>query len=388
MVQIFSKIFIKNRYDYKDPKVRQSYGILCGSIGIGLNVILFFGKFFAGLFSNSIAITADAFNNLSDAGSSLISLLGFKIAGQKPDPDHPFGHGRYEYLAGLLVSLLIIMMGFELIKLSFNKILTPEPTNFSPLVIGILIISIIVKIYMAYYNKELGKKINSTTMLATSTDSLGDTLSTMVVLIATIVSHYTPLQIDGFCGVFVGLFILFAGFSAVKDTIDPLLGRPPEQEFVDKIEEIVMSYDLIMGIHDLIVHDYGPGRIMISVHAEVTANEDLLVIHDVIDTIEHHLNEALHCQSVIHMDPITINDKEVLTLKEVLRNILAKLDYSLKFHDFRIVKGTTHTNILFDIVVPYSFSMTDSEIKKYLEAEFSKLDENYFLVIDVDKSFT
>ncbi|MFI3214293.1 MAG: cation diffusion facilitator family transporter, partial [Eubacteriales bacterium] len=333
------------------------------------------------------AITADAFNNLSDAGSSLITLLGFKIAGQKPDPDHPFGHGRVEYIAGLFVSLAIVMMGVELVKISFDKIRYPESTSFSYLIVGILIASIVVKLYMAYYNHSIGKKISSATMIATATDSLSDTLSTLVVLISTLVSQFTSFHIDGYCGILVGLFILYAGFNAAKDTINPLLGQPPAKEFVEKIEEIVMSYDLIIGIHDLVVHDYGPGRVMISVHAEVPADGDLLEIHDVIDTIEHHLNQTLHCESVIHMDPIMRNNEEVDFLKNSLKNMLSEMDCTLKFHDFRIVKGPTHTNVLFDVVVPFHFSMTDTEIKSSLQDSFSLLDDKYMLVIDVDKSY-
>ena len=272
MVTLLSRIFIKNREETTDPIVRQAYGMLCGSVGILLNILLFIGKFLAGTISNSIAITADAFNNLSDAGSSIITLLGFKLAGQKPDSDHPFGHGRLEYISGLLVSVVILIMAYELIKDSVIKIFHPEALNYSPLILVILLASILVKCYMAYYNRKIGGQIDSAAMKATATDSMSDTLATTVVLIATLISHFSGFAIDGYCGVLVGLFILFAGINAAKDTISPLLGQAPDPEFVQQINDIVMSYEGVLGIHDLIVHNYGPGRVLISLHAEVPSD--------------------------------------------------------------------------------------------------------------------
>lgn len=343
MVQLLARYFIKNYEQTESPSVRQSYGVLCGSVGIGFNILLFIGKFLAGLISNSIAITADAFNNLSDAGSSLITLIGFKMAGQKPDTEHPFGHGRIEYLTGLLVSLLILLMGVELIKSSVSKILHPEATECTPVVAGILIVSILVKLYMYLYNRSTGRKIDSAAMMATAADSLSDMLSTSVVLIATLIGKFTGLQIDGWCGLLVGIFILYAGFSAAKDTISPLLGQPPQKEFVEKIESIVQSYPQVLGIHDLIVHDYGPGRVMISLHAEVPASGDMLHLHDTIDNIERQLHRELHCDAVIHMDPVMNDDEETQELKKQVTCCLHELDKSLNLHDFRIVKGPTHT---------------------------------------------
>ena len=260
MVSLLARLFIKEQNDAKDPAVRQAYGILCGAVGIFLNLCLFAGKFLAGTVSNSIAITADAFNNLSDAGSSIITLIGFKMAGQKPDPSHPFGHGRIEYVSGLLVSVVILLMGVELLKSSVSKILHPEELAFSPIALGILLCSILVKCYMFLYNRKLGKRLDSSAMLATATDSLSDTMATTVVLIATVTGHFTGLAIDGWCGVLVGLFICYAGYGAARDTVSPLLGQAPEKEFVRQINDIVMSYSDILGIHDLIVHNYGPGR--------------------------------------------------------------------------------------------------------------------------------
>ena len=388
MVQLLARFFIKNYEQTESPSVRQSYGVLCGSVGIGFNILLFIGKFLAGLISNSIAITADAFNNLSDAGSSLITLIGFKMAGQKPDTEHPFGHGRIEYLTGLLVSLLILLMGVELIKSSVSKILHPEATECTPMVAGILIVSILVKLYMYLYNRSTGRKIDSAAMLATAADSLSDMLSTSVVLIATLIGKFTGLQIDGWCGLLVGIFILYAGFSAAKDTISPLLGQPPQKEFVEKIESIVQSYPQVLGIHDLIVHDYGPGRVMISLHAEVPASGDMLHLHDTIDNIERQLHRELHCDAVIHMDPVMNDDEETQELKKQVTCCLHELDKSLNLHDFRIVKGPTHTNIIFDILVPFKFQLSDAEISRFMEEKIHSISASYYAVINIDKDYT
>ena len=271
MISLLARLFLKTE-GRDEAALRKEYGILCGAVGIALNVLLFAGKFFAGTLSGSIAITADAFNNLSDAGSSFVTLLGFQLAGQKPDSDHPFGHGRIEYLSGLAVSMLILLMGFELAKSSLDKILHPAPVDSSWLVIAILCVSIAVKLYMSFYNRSLGKKLNAPAMLATAADSLSDSVATTAVLIATLVGRFSGLMIDGWCGILVAAFILWSGFNAAKDTINPLLGTPPTHEFVDQIKHLVMAHPAIIGIHDLIVHDYGPGRVMISLHAEVSAS--------------------------------------------------------------------------------------------------------------------
>lgn len=388
MIRFLARIFIQNREQTDLPRVRQAYGMLCGFVGIGLNLLLFAGKALAGLISGSIAITADAFNNLSDAGSSLISLVGFRMAGQEPDPAHPFGHGRIEYLTGLFVSMLILLMGFELIQTSVRKIITPEETQCSTLVIVILIVSILIKFYMYCYNHAAGKTFQSAAMTATATDSLSDMFSTTVVLAATLAGHFTGLHIDGWCGLLVGLFILYAGFSSARDTISPLLGQPPRREFVEKIEQLVLASPEILGIHDLIVHDYGPGRIMISLHAEVSASGDMLHLHDAIDNIERELNRELHCQAVIHMDPVMNDDEETRSLKETVVSLLHDLDSSLNLHDFRIVKGPTHTNIIFDVLVPYGFAMKDSQLLSAIQKRIHDLNENYYAVINVDKDYT
>ena len=388
MVSLLVRLFIKDRDNTSSPEVRQAYGVLCGAVGIGFNLILFLGKFIAGFLSSSIAITADAFNNLSDAGSSIITLTGFKMAGQKPDPDHPFGHGRIEYLSGLLVSIIILIMAFELIKTSIEKIFHPEDLTFSPMILVILLASIAVKCYMAFYNRRIGRRIDSAAMKATATDSFSDTLATTAVLAATLVQHFTGLHIDGPCGVLVGLFICYAGISAARDTINPLLGQAPEPEFVQRIQDIVMSSDGVIGIHDLIVHNYGPGRVLISLHAEVPANGDILSMHDMIDLIEHDLRNQLHCSAVIHMDPVCVGDEETSRLKALVSGYLKEMDERLTLHDFRIVQGPTHTNIIFDIVVPYKFPLGDRELVEKVTKRIQRDNPNYFAVIEVDKQYT
>lgn len=388
MITFLASLFIKDSKNYKEPSVRQAYGVLSGAVGIGLNILLFFGKWLAGTISGSIAIIADAFNNLSDAGSSIITLIGFRLSGQEPDPEHPFGHGRMEYISGLLVSVAILVMGFELIGSSIGKLRSPEPIESSALVFGILIASILVKLYMFFYNHSLSKKIESAAMKATSVDSLSDTVATTLVLIATLISKYTGLLLDGWFGILVGLFILYTGGSTLKETIDLLLGQPPKQEFIDEVKEIVLGHSMVHGVHDLIVHDYGPGRVMISLHAEVDVNGDIQDIHEQIDHIEHELQEKLHCSATIHMDPIVTDDKEVLAMKVKVEEMVHFLDESFSMHDFRMVKGSTRTNLIFDVEVPRKTSYTDNEIVNWLKERIHELPgSKYFAVIQIDHEY-
>ncbi len=388
MITFMASLFIKDSKNYKEPSVRQAYGVLSGAVGIGLNILLFFGKWLAGTISGSIAITADAFNNLSDAGSSIITLIGFRLSGQEPDPEHPFGHGRMEYISGLLVSVAILVMGLELIWSSIGKLRSPEPIESSALVFGILIASILVKLYMFFYNHSLSKKIESAAMKATSVDSLSDTVATTLVLIATLISKYTGLLLDGWFGILVGLFILYTGGSTLKETIDLLLGQPPKQEFIDEVKEIVLGHSMVHGVHDLIVHDYGPGRVMISLHAEVDVNGDIQDIHEQIDHIEHELQEKLHCSATIHMDPIVTDDKEVLAMKTKVEEMVHFLDESFSMHDFRMVKGSTRTNLIFDVEVPRKTSYTDNEIVNWLKERIHELPgSKYFAVIQIDHEY-
>ena len=387
MISLLARLFLKTE-GRDEAALRKEYGILCGAVGIALNVLLFAGKFFAGTLSGSIAITADAFNNLSDAGSSFVTLLGFQLAGQKPDSDHPFGHGRIEYLSGLAVSMLILLMGFELAKSSLDKILHPAPVDSSWLVIAILCVSIAVKLYMSFYNRSLGKKLNAPAMLATAADSLSDSVATTAVLIATLVGRFSSLMIDGWCGILVAAFILWSGFNAAKDTINPLLGTPPTHEFVDQIKHLVMAHPAIIGIHDLIVHDYGPGRVMISLHAEVSASENVLELHDEIDNVESELREKLGCEAVIHMDPIVTDDGITEETRERVAALVHCIDDAINIHDFRMVAGPSHTNVIFDAVVPYGFRLTDSEVEEKIKTAIRTLDGNYFAVVKVERSYT
>ncbi len=386
MITFLSKIFIRETAD--KAKIRREYGMLCGLVGIFLNILLFLGKFFAGTISKSIAITADAFNNLSDAASSVVTLVGFKLAGAKPDSEHPFGHGRIEYVSGLVVSAAILLMAYELLRDSIVKILNPEETEFSALIVVILAVSILVKLYMYYYNSSVAKKIDSAAMKATATDSLSDTCATAVVLVATVVGHFTGLAIDGYCGALVGLFILYAGIRSAKETLDPLLGQAPEGEFVQQIDKIVMAHEEICGIHDLVVHDYGPGRRMVSLHAEVPAEGNILEIHDIIDNIENELQEKLGCEATIHMDPIVTSDEHVSELKAAVASIIKGIDSAVDMHDFRVVTGPTHTNLIFDVLVPYKFRIADDELTAMIEAQVrERLGNSYHVVIRVDTSY-
>lgn len=385
MIRILEKIFISKK---PEKEKRQAYGMLCGVVGILLNVCLFVGKFLAGVISNSVAITADAFNNLSDAGSSFVTLVGFKLAGVKPDPEHPFGHGRIEYVSGLVVAGAILIMAFELVRDSIDKIIHPQETAFSTIALVILAISILVKLYMAYYNKSIGRKINSAAMRATSLDSLSDACATTVVLISALIAEIFHVRIDGWCGALVGLFIFYTGISAAKETLDPLLGQPPEKEFVEKVERLVIQEDMVRGIHDLVVHDYGPGRLMISLHAEVPADRSILEIHDMIDNLEKRIREEMNCEAVIHMDPVVVGDPLIEKLKRTEKGILAEIDNKLSLHDFRVVMGPTHTNLIFDVVIPFKFKLSDEELIEQLNSRTKELlGEEYFLVVKVDKAY-
>ena len=386
MIELLAKCLIPNRDRVDAPEVRQAYGILCGVVGVCLNVLLFAGKLAAGILSGSVAITADAFNNLSDAGSSVVSMLGFKLAGQKPDSDHPFGHGRMEYVSGLIVAMLIILMGVELLRTSVEQILHPEAVEFSLVSVGILAVSILVKLYMCAYNRSIGKKIRSASMVATATDSLSDVCATAVVLAATIFSRFSDLPIDGWCGLLVALFILYPGYRAAADTINPLLGQPPEPEFVAEVERRVLAHPEIVGIHDLIVHNYGPGRLMITLHAEVPADGDMLELHDVVDTVEHELAVALHCQTTIHMDPV-VNDEATVEMKKQVEELVRQIDERITIHDFRMVRGKSHTNLIFDALVPFGLPQSDREVAKRIRALVQGMKGNYFAVVQVEKGY-
>lgn len=388
MVNFLIKHLIPHSDQTGDPAVREAYGTLAGCVGICLNVLLFVGKFVAGSIVGSIAVTADAFNNLSDAGSSLITLFGFRLAGKRPHSDHPFGHGRIEYVAGLIVSLLIILMGVTLARESLDKMLHPQDVTFSLLSAGILAASILVKLYMFSYNRSLSRKLNSATLKATATDSLSDAFATLAVLISMIISHLTGLRIDGYAGILVALMILWGGFGAARDTISPLLGTAPDPEFVKKIQSIVRSCPVVTGMHDLVIHDYGAGRRMISLHAEVPANGDILATHDAIDLVERRLHDELNCHAVIHMDPVETDNAAVNAVRQrVLEALHAQMDSAVSIHDFRMVTGPTHTNLIFDLLLPMDSPLTEEAAKKQAEAIVSALDPHYNAILTIDKGY-
>lgn len=387
MIALLSRLFIKNHQDIANPAVRRAYGMLCSITGIVLNVLLFAGKYFAGLLSGSVAVQADAFNNLSDAGSSFITMVGFHFSGKKPDKDHPFGHGRIEYISGLAVSVLILIMAYELARSSVEKILHPAPVETNLLVGGILIVSILLKLYMSLYNRNIGNKIDSSAMRATGSDSFSDAIATTVVLISMLVSHFTGLKIDGWCGILVAFFILKAGYEAARDTLTPLLGTAPDPAFINEIESIVMSHSEIVGIHDLIVHDYGPGRVMISLHGEVPGSGDLYELHDTIDLIERELKEKLQCDAVIHMDPIATDDSAVMQMRSRVITAINDLEPRLSIHDFRMVEGPTHTNLIFDVVVPTDLDKSPSEVQAMVEGIVHGMSGNLYAVVQIDEKF-
>ena len=388
MIELLAKWFIPHRDSMEDGALRQAYGTLCGAVGIGLNILLFMGKFFAGQLSGSIAVTADAFNNLSDAGSSAVTLLGFRLAGKKPDTDHPVGHGRIEYISGLIVAGLILLMGVELAKSSFDKILHPEEVTFSALAVVILAVSVAVKLYMWFYNRRIGGKLRSAAMEATAMDSLSDAAATFAVLLATLIGKWTGLAVDGYVGLLVALFILFSAYKAAKETLSPLLGQAPDPELVQRIRDIVAEHDTVVGIHDLVVHDYGPGRQMVSLHAEVPASGDILELHDVIDNIERELHEKLHVQAVIHMDPIVTDDTEVDALRRQVAELARQVEPRMTVHDLRVVRGTTHTNLVFDAVLPLDAAITPAEAARRIREKVAELDGDYYAVVTVEHSFT
>lgn len=386
MISLLARFFCKS--DGKSPaQLRTAYGILCGAVGIGLNLLLFLGKFFAGTLSGSVAITADAFNNLSDAGSSVVTLLGFRLAGKKPDAGHPFGHGRMEYISGLVVAGLILVMGAELAKSSVDKILHPEAVTFSWLACGILLASIAVKLYMYRYNRAVGKKIDSAAMAATAADSLSDTAATAAVLLATVASRFISVPLDGWVGLVVALFILWSAVQAARDTISPLLGQAPDPALVRQIEELVTAHPQVVGVHDLVVHDYGPGRRIISLHAEVPADGELLEMHDAIDNIEMELARKLRCEAVIHMDPVVVGDPVVTALREQVTALVKTIDPRITIHDFRMVPGATHTNLIFDVVIPFDEQLTRPQVAQQVCRLVEGMEGRYRAIIKVENSY-
>jgi len=385
IIKLLIKIFIKDSDNITNSNVRQKYGILGGAVGIFLNLFLFVGKFFAGIVTSSIAITADAFNNLSDAGSSIISLVGFKMAVKPADNEHPFGHGRFEYISAFAISMIIILMGFELAKSSVGKIIHPVDVKFSGISNAILVASILIKLWMCYFNTKLGQLINSAAMKATAKDSISDAVATSAVLAGVILTHFIGVNIDGYLGVLVAIFILYTGYTTSKETLSHLLGEAPDKEFIEEIRHTVLVHDEVVGIHDIIVHNYGAGQCIVSLHAEVPCEMDILVIHDVIDLIEIELKNKFSCSAVIHMDPIAMNDEETLKVAQKIVSILKSIDTQISMHDFRMVNGETHTNLIFDVAIPFNFKLSDGELLKIIKTKIAGINSCYNAVIKIDK---
>lgn len=388
MIKLLLKKFVKDYQNTTDKVVREKYSVLSGILGIICNAVLFLVKFLIGAAMKSIAIMSDAFNNLSDMGSSVMSIISAKLSNRKPDKDHPFGHGRFEYISSLIISFLIMLVGFELLKGSFDKILSPEPISLKPWLILILALSVFIKLWMYSFNRYMGNKIDSGVLKAASADSLNDVIATSAVIVSSVIGYYLKINLDGYIGLAVSLMIMWVGFSLAKETVDVLLGGAPDKELVKSLEDLIMSGEYVLGIHDLMVHDYGPGRVFASVHAEVSDKENVSVIHEEIDVLEQKCLNELGVELVIHMDPIASDSETINSLKEMVKEVIkTRGNYSI--HDFRMTDGENRINLIFDIVVPAA--MTEKE-RKALVLEISNdikaINEIYVCVIKVDTDYT
>ena len=388
MTKFLVHLFIKDKENVTDVKVRSAYGNLAGIVGIICNVLLFAGKYLVGTLFGSIAIAADAINNLSDASSNIVSLLGFKLGSRKPDEEHPYGHGRYEYLAGLVVCVIILAIGLSLAKESVEKVMHPTEVAFSWLSIIVLAVSVLVKLWMSLFNRAIGKKIHSDTLLATAADSRNDVISTAVVIISTFLCKATELYIiDGIMGLGGAVFILYSGIGLIRETLSPLLGKAPDGELVKRIEAKVLEFPNVVGVHDLMVHDYGPGNMFVTLHVEFPAETDVIEAHDVMDNIEKYFLVYENFMMTIHYDPIVTSDQEVVHLREYLAKVVEEYDEKLSVHDVRLVPGKTHMNIVFDCVKPAGYEKSDKEIRDFIRDRVKELDEKYICVIKMEQSY-
>lgn len=381
------KLFIKENKNLSNSQTRERYGKFASAAGIASNLFLFVIKITVGTLFKSISITADAVNNLSDSGASLVTLMGFKMSGKPADEKHPYGHARMEYVAGLIVSLIILFLGLQLIKSSVDKIITPQAAEFSVLSVGVLILAILIKLWQCLFYRKIAKKIHSTTLLATSVDSRNDILATSAVLISTILSYVTGFNLDGYMGVVVAIIIIISGIQLVMDTVSPLLGTAPSKEFVDRIYKKILTYDNIIGLHDLTVHTYGSGRYFASVHCEVPAEQDIMISHDVIDNIERDFLKDQGIHMVIHLDPVVTNDERTNQIQEIIRNEIFNISPEISIHDFRAVWGVTHSNLIFDVVVPFEFKWSDDMLVSVISEKVSQLNMTYYAVITVDHDY-
>lgn len=388
MTEFLVRKLIKDSENVQDVRVRTRYGVVASSVGILCNILLFIGKFLAGVVMQSIAVTADAFNNLSDAASSIISFVGMKMASKPADEDHPFGHGRIEYIAAFIVAFLVIEVGFTFFKSSIQKIMHPEAVTFELVSFIILGVSVLVKIWLGLFNKKLGKKINSKVLEATSADCIGDVAVTSATMVAILVGYFFNINIDGIAGLLVSLVVMWAGINIAKDTLEPLIGEATDPELCEQIITMVEEYDGVVGTHDLIVHNYGPNKSMASLHAEVPRNVDIEVSHEIIDRIEREVGKKLGIFLVIHMDPIETSNRQMLRVKNQLKHVLDAIDEQVSFHDFRMVNGEKQINLIFDIVMPYSFSEKQvEELLNRIRGMMKQIDSRYECVITIDKSF-
>lgn len=387
MSKLFKKLFIKNYQNVENPSVRASYGKSAGILGIIANVFLFAIKLFAGIITGSIAIIADAINNLTDFLTSIITLVGFKLSNAPADKEHPFGHARIEYITALLVSIFILTIGIEVGRTGIDKIINGSTTTFTITACIILAVSILTKLLLSIIFKDLGKSINSEALFAMSQDSRNDTISTFIILLSAIVSMKFNIYIDGYLSVAIAILIIISAISLIKSTISPLLGEPPKKEFIQQIEKKILSYDGIMGIHDLVVHNYGPLKTYATVHIEVDAKVDVMISHELSDNIERDFSKDLNVFLVCHLDPIVTDDEETNMLKEKITKLLIGFDNRLNLHDFRLVHGVNHSNIIFDVLIPYDTKYDEDSIKYLVDEELKKYDKKYFAVIEFDRSF-
>lgn len=387
MTELLVRLFVKDGSNTENAKVRESYGVLSGVTGIILNVILASGKMIFGFISKSISIVADGANNFFDAVSSIISLVGFKISGKPADEKHPFGYGRTEYISAMILSFFVLMMGYELFKASIDKIRNPEQTIFNIATLVMLIFSIAGKIWLAVFNTKIGKKINSLTVKAVVKDSISDIAATTVTVIALICSKYTDKPVDAYMGLLVAAFIFYTGITIIKDTLGPILGEPPAEETIKEISDIVMSFDGICGIHDMILHNYGDSKIIGSLHAEVPADVDVMISHDVIDNAEQKIREELGYEITIHLDPIMVNDEATSRYKNIISSVLRDIGSELTFHDFRMVEGPSHINLIFDVVVPYSFNRGLDNLEESIKKKTAEIDPRCLCVISFDRKY-
>ena len=387
MTEWLVRHFVKDHEKADDPAVRMRYGQFAGIVGIICNIALCLGKGVIGLIAGSVSIVADALNNLSDAASNVISLLGFKLASKPADPGHPYGHGRYEYLSGLAVAVVIVIIGVELIQTSIDKVLNPTATEFSLAVVAVLVLSILVKLWMAVFNRTIGRRISSTTLEATAVDSRNDVISTGVVLVCAIVSHLTGIDLDGIVGIAVGAFIVYSGAQLVRDTVNPLLGQAPDPALVSHIQNKILGYPGVLGTHDLMVHDYGPGRQFASAHVEMAAEADPMESHDLIDNIEQDFKEDDGLIVTLHYDPIVTDDPEVKDLRNQINALVKTIDARLSIHDLRTVPGPTHTNVIFDCVKPADFDMDDEDLRARIAALVAADHPQAICKITIDQSY-